>query len=97
MASKIAYGRHALTSLENIERYLRAKSLSGATNVLTDIAKTIEILSDYPLIGIALRDTNLRYQITSQYRYRIVYRISGDSLQILQIYHPRQNDQVIDG
>ena len=90
MAYKLAYSNRALETLTNIENYLMERSVSGARNVLNEIKHTAEILTNFPLIGTEISQREIRFQITRKYKYRLVYRVTDNAIQIMQIYHPRQ-------
>lgn len=49
-----------------------------------------DLLVDFPKLGRLIDDTNLRYIVTSKYRYRIVYRLEQSELRIVQVLHPRK-------
>ena len=80
MAYKIVYGHRAVESLANIESYLRERSVSGAKNVLADIKSSIELLAEFPYLGVAIKDLSLRFQVTAKYKYRVIYRATESKI-----------------
>ena len=83
MAYRIIYRPHAANSLDRIERYLSARSPNGARNVLLEIRRTIALLAEYPNAGRSIEGMDLWFHITRRYKYRLIYRVRGDTLQIM--------------
>ncbi len=96
MAYKVELGQLALADLRHIDGYLRERSPSGADNVKREIQRTLELLAEFPMIGTKLRPENTRYVVTRRYRYRIVFRVAEETVQVLKIYH-RAQDAPIQG
>lgn len=86
----VVYSDRAITRLEQIDRYLRSRSPSGARNVREEIRRTVELLAASPGIGAPLLIGGIRIHTTRRYRYRIVYRSDSSELRILNILHARQ-------
>lgn len=90
MTHRIELELRALGSLAQIDAYLRERSPVGARNVRTEIRQTLDLLAAFPLIGSRLSIDDLRVAVTRRYHYRIVYRVQADVVQVLQVYHYRQ-------
>ena len=58
--------------------------------MLAEIAHLCTLIADFPEMGRAIPDTGLRYHISRKYRYRVVYRIEGDIVEIRDVLHPRR-------
>ena len=41
-------------------------------------------------MGRRIESTSLRYHVTRRYRYRVIYRIVSDTVQVMDILHPKQ-------
>jgi len=93
MPHKVVFGQRALTALQELEAYLVERSPIGARNVITEIHRTADLLGHFPMIGTAIPDTSTRYHVTRKYKYRLVYRLREDRVEILQVYHPRQDER----
>lgn len=93
MAYEVELSQHALTSLQNIDRYLRERSPGGADNVRREIQYTLSLLEDFPMLGTRLPIEGVRYTVTKKYRYRIVFRPVDGVVQILKIDHPRRQTE----
>jgi len=91
MRYKIVYGERALKNLESIEAYLVERSQDSARNVLAEIKFSIELFGKFPSIDRELPGLGMRTYLARRYPYRIQYRVVGATIEVLQIYHPRQN------
>ena len=87
MTIEIVYTRRALRSLKDIDDYLEKRSPDGALNVRVEIERTVDLLCDQPGIGIPSGVLGVRIHPTRRYRYRIVYRVSGRTMQVLDVLH----------
>ena len=90
MRYKIVYGEQALVSLESIETYLLEHSEDAARKVLAEIKFSVDLFCKFPSIGRELPGLEMRTYTSRHYQYRIQYRVVGATIEILQIYHPRQ-------
>ena len=78
---KIRYAKRAYSDLEQILDYLRARSPTGAANVLNRIETALEILAEQPLMGHATNVADVRVLFVGRYPYKIFYRRSGNDLE----------------
>lgn len=90
MPNRVVFSERALATLLSIETYLTERSSSGAGNVIREIHQSTAFLEQFPLMGTEIAGTNTRYHRTRKYKYRIVYRLKGERIEILQIFHPAQ-------
>jgi len=90
MPNRVVFSKRALAKLLSIENYLMERTPSGASNVIREIHQSTSFLEQFPLMGTEIAGTSTRYHRTRKYKYRIVYRIRGQRVEILQIYHPAQ-------
>jgi plasmid stabilization system protein ParE len=86
----IRFSVQALNSLTQHHTHISQHNPRAATAVLGDIRRTCDLLAEFPKIGRAIEGTSLRYILSRKYRYRIIYRIEGDAIEIRDILHPRQ-------
>ena len=80
----------ALASLTAQDDYLRALNPAAADAVLSEIERLVVLIGDFPMMGRRIEGTGLRYHVTRRYRYRVVYRVAGEAVEIVEILHPRQ-------
>lgn len=88
--AELIYSRRALASILNQIDYLGERNTDAANSVLADISRTCDLISEFPLLGRAITGIGLRYHLTRKFRYRVVFRIYGDVLEIRDVLHPRQ-------
>jgi plasmid stabilization system protein ParE len=88
--------RRALQSLTTQDSYLRLLNPSAADSLAKDIDRTLQLLRAFPKIGRRVPGTALRIQVSRQYRYRLVYRISVDAIELRDVLHPRQRNPLED-
>jgi len=91
MAFQVVIDRLAANDLQNIFDYIAERNPQGATNVLADITKTIDLLSDYPNLGRKVKLRSVRIKVTAKYRYRILYEVNTEQITIRQVVHPSRN------
>ena len=91
MVYKVELSQFALADLRHIDGYLRERSPSGADNVKREIQRTLALLANFPMIGTKLRLADTRYVVTRRYRYRIVFRVTEETVLVLKVYHRAQN------
>jgi plasmid stabilization system protein ParE len=88
--AELRFSVRALASLNNQSAHIRQHNPRAATAVLDDIRRTCDLLAEFPMIGRTIEATRLRYLLSRRYRYRIIYRINGETVEIRDILHPRQ-------
>ena len=86
----IRFSVRALASLDHHHTHISQHNPRAATAVLGDIRRACDLIAEFPKIGRAIEGTSLRYVLSRKYRYRIIYRIEGETLEIRDILHPRQ-------
>jgi toxin ParE1/3/4 len=85
---KISFTSQAKNELKEIKIYISLNSPLQGKRVVQKIFDEIQKLTSHPEIGrpIISTKTNVIRQILV-YKYRIFYRVVGESLQVLSIYH----------
>lgn len=84
------WSRRALRSLRAQDVRLRDRNPAAAKAVRAEIETLAALIADFPEMGRRIDGTGLRYHVTRRYRYRVIYRIVGDSVQMMDVLHPRQ-------
>ena len=85
---KIIWSPQSLADLENIADYIARDSFHYAKLVVEKIIAAVELLSLFPLQGRKVpeaHDDNVREVFYK--RYRIIYEMKSDHLEILTIIH----------
>lgn len=87
----LAFTPRALASLRGVDRYLRERSPMEADRVLAEIERSCDLLREQPWIGPPIPGTGLRRHITRRYRYRVIYRVAGNLVEVRDVMHPRRD------
>ena len=88
MAHKVIWAPRALAALEEIVEYIAKQSPANAASVAQRIVAATDRLADFPRMGRIVPEFNredIREVIV--FRYRIIYRVRQDSVQLLDIVH----------
>lgn len=88
---KIIWTKQAKLAVKNIYDFYKFKSLQGAKNVKSDILKspkTIYFLKQYQLDEI---NPNYRRLIVRD--YKLLYKVKGNTIQILDVICTKQNPE----
>ncbi len=78
--------------LKLIHQYIAYDSKRYATRVIQDITNKVEILLEFPRIGMKVQEIgedNVRE--IGMYSYRILYELTGDTIYIHGVIHKRRN------
>ena len=91
MASKVRFTARALASLDAADAYLRPRNPTAANNLRDEIERLTGLIADFPEMSPAIRGSKMRYHVTRRYRYRIVYRVIGRTIEIRDVLHPSRS------
>ncbi len=84
----LSWSPAAINDLRAIHSHVAADSIRAADNLLLEIVLTVkQLLSAYPTIGRPGRAQGTRELIIPRTPYIAPYRIQGETLEILRIYH----------
>ena len=84
------FKQRALDDLERIEAYIAARSTQSATRVAYDRIEACQRLESFPDRGRLGRRPGTR-ELTTVWPYVIVYRHARGHVEIVRIWHGRQN------
>ena len=84
---KIHFTRRAVEDLHAIADYITAHSESGAQNVELALLKSIEELSEFPMLGVDEKELGVRKLLVPKYPYAIYYRVESDNVWIVHVRH----------
>jgi plasmid stabilization system protein ParE len=88
----LLWSRRAIASLSAQDDWLRPKNPLAADSILREIERSAGLLAEFPDMGRRIEGTSLRCHVTRRYRFRIVYRVTGGSVQVVDVMHPRRNE-----
>lgn len=70
--------------------WLALRNPDASRRLAEDVDRTCTVLAQFPLAGFAVDGTRLRCAVTLRYRYRILYRVGPDRIEVRDILHPRR-------
>ncbi len=85
---RVRYLPRAFADLEAIHSCIAKHSPEAAIQVTGAITKSISGLADFPEIGQAVDEENVRLSRSAYHTYNIFYSVTGEEVQILHIRHP---------
>jgi len=88
---QIAWTEQALSDLTEIEHYIAQDKPEAARRVAAHLWSSVEHLAEFPQLGRAGRRPGTRELIVPP--YTVNYRIRSDRLEIISIWHGRQQRQ----
>ena len=82
----VRYSAKARNDLSAIADYYGAIDPDVADRMLADIERSIGFLREYPHLAEAVRGQPLRGKLTRRYRFRVIYRVKRDAIEIVGIF-----------
>ncbi|MBL8220068.1 MAG: type II toxin-antitoxin system RelE/ParE family toxin [Bryobacterales bacterium] len=86
---KIIWSRRAIRHLVALRNYIAQDSPDTASFVAERILKSVELLATQPQMGRPGRIFGTRELVVPGTPYVIPYRVRGESLQLLAVFHGR--------
>lgn len=84
---RIRWLRKALRNLDEEATYIAADDALAARRVVGRIFEAVEQLSNHPGTGRPGRVPGTRELVVSNTRYIVPYRVRGDAIEILRVFH----------
>ncbi len=84
---RVRWLRKALTNLDEEAAYIAADDPKAARVVVARIFAAVEILLDQPGLGRPGRVPGTRELVVLRTRYIVPYRVKGDAIEILRVFH----------
>jgi toxin ParE1/3/4 len=84
---RVRYTLRARGDIDQIYGYLDERSSSGARNVLLAIFAGVQFVAERPLGAERTDDPNVRVKVVRRYRYKIFYKVVGETVEILHVRH----------
>jgi addiction module RelE/StbE family toxin len=88
---EIRWSPEAADDLERIIRYIQRDNLSAAVDIADTIYDGVQVLDTFPARGRAGRINGTRELVFPSLPYIIVYRLRGEIVQIVRVYHAAQD------
>jgi toxin ParE1/3/4 len=93
---KVRYLPRAFADIQAIHSYIAKNSPEAALRVTAAVANSIRGLAEFPDMGQATDDADVRVLRSSHHTYNIYYSIAGDEIQILHVRHPARRPPTAD-
>jgi len=87
---KVASSRRALRHLVHLRQHIEKDSEQSATLVASRILKAVGLLESHPEIGRTGRVVGTREIVVPESPYVIPYRVRGQRLELIAVFHGRQ-------
>jgi toxin ParE1/3/4 len=92
--TEVIWSRRATENLIQHVAYIAARNPDAAERVRNAIASSVETLSQFPYRGRASERTGTRELVIPEFpNYIVVYRVTETHIQILRVWHGRQDWQ----
>jgi plasmid stabilization system protein ParE len=95
---RVRYRALALKDIDDIFRYLAARSPTGAHNVLVSIHAAIAEIAARPRASRRTSDPTIRVKTLGRYRYKIFYSIdAAEVVEIIHVRHAARSPWIVEG
>lgn len=88
---KLVWSPDARRDVAAIATFLLDRDRLAARKVVAGVRDRAELLRDHPRIGMPMDLLDLRKLSIGSYPYVLIYRIVGDTVQIVRIRHTAEN------
>lgn len=86
----VSFTRRAIRDLANIHRYIANDSPQAASRVAVELVAACDRLEQFPERGRPGQRRGTR-ELTTVWPFVVVYRLSGDDVEVLAIWHGAQS------
>jgi len=83
---RIVFREEATADLYSIIAYYEEVAPEALANILSDIYRSIDQLTRFSRIAMAVPDTTLRRLVTRKYHFKVAYEIDAERILIVGIY-----------
>lgn len=84
---RVRWLRTALANLDAEAEYIAEDNPAAAGRVVQKILRTVDLLGQNPAMGRAGRVVGTRELVVAETPYIIPYRVRGDAVEILRVFH----------
>jgi toxin ParE1/3/4 len=86
----IVWSPRAVQHLTHLRSYIARENPKAATRIASTIVAAVERLAELPNLGRPGRVAGTRELVVSGTPYVIPYRLRGDQLEVIAVFHSRQ-------
>lgn len=83
---KVIFRAEAEADLRAIIAYYEDVAPEALTNILADIHRSVDQLTHFPRIGMAVPDSAFRRLVTRRYHFKVAYEVQADTILVLGIF-----------
>jgi toxin ParE1/3/4 len=88
---QLHWSSRAFQDLEHEREYLGSRNPRAADEFLERVLAVVEILRENPELGRTTTHQNVRELIVSDTQYIIPYRVDGDVIVLLSVFHTKRD------
>ena len=83
---RVVFRAEAAADLRSIIAYYEETAPGALSNILSDIYRSIDQLTHFPRIGMAVPDRSFRRLVTTKYHFKVAYAVQDDVILVLGIF-----------
>lgn len=83
---RVVFRKEAEADLRSIIDYFEDVAPEAVGNILSDIHRSISLLSRFPHSGTLVPDRHFRRIVTIKYHFKLVYELSEEQIVVLGIF-----------
>ncbi len=87
---RVRWLRKAIGNLDAEAAYLAQENPTAAAEMFEHVKTKVEALSDFPSAGRPGRVPGTRELVVERYPFLVPYRVVGDELHVLRVFHTRR-------
>jgi len=87
---QVRWLRKAIQNLNTEAEYIAQENPTAAAEMFEYVKAKVEALSDFPASGRPGRVPGTRELVIDRYPYLVPYRVAGDELHVLRVFHTRR-------
>jgi toxin ParE1/3/4 len=87
---KLSWTKRAVAKLYDIHNYIAERNPDAAGKVVADIVKAAQLLPQFPLLGLASDDPDVRLLQVPGRPYLLPYQVIENEIEILTVFDERQ-------
>jgi len=87
---RVRWLRKAIQNLNAEAEYIAQENPTAAAEMFEYVKAKVESLGDFPASGRPGRVPGTRELVIDRYPYLVPYRVAGDELHVLRVFHTRR-------
>ncbi|MEI7842088.1 MAG: type II toxin-antitoxin system RelE/ParE family toxin [Gallionellaceae bacterium] len=87
---RVRWLRKAISNLDAEAEYVAKENAVAVAEMFVYVKAKVEALGDFPATGRPGRVPNTRELVIDRYPILVPYRVVGDELQVLRVFHTRR-------